>query len=156
MKLANLFLITALVGVVAAIGCSEDSNGGNGGGGTGGSTDDACVGPLCDADDDAKAACNAMIAECNATQEADLTEEQCDEIGNATFCTEGEGGNGGNGGGGGAGGDLGCSILACETDDALKEKCEAAVQFCIDWCTVDPECQADECAGLNVLICNVV
>ena len=36
MKLANLFLITALVGVLGAIGCTTDSGNGNGNGGTGG------------------------------------------------------------------------------------------------------------------------
>ena len=178
MKLSRLFVIAMLVGTVGAFGCSDDDGGtggtagtgggaggtggtagtGGGAGGTGGSTD-ACVGPLCDASEP-KAACNAMIEECNATAEVDLTPEQCDEVGNAVFCTEGAGGTGGNGGnggtagGGGTGGDLGCDVLACEADTALKEQCEDAVRWCFAYCETE-ECQEDECLALGLLICNV-
>ena len=173
MKLANLFLITALVGVLSAIGCSEDTNGtaGTGGDGTGGTAGsgtagtggatDPCTGGLCDAPEpnEAKAFCIVIIDECNDTVEIDPppTQEECDVLGNAAACTEGAGGAGGGGGAGGAGGDLGCDVLACMTDDALKARCEEAVEKCFIYCATDDpnECQEDECLGLGLLICNL-
>ena len=88
---------------------------------------------------------------------APIPPESCGTIGFAAFCSGGGGGTGGTGGTGGSGGDLGCDVLACETDGELKAKCEAAVQACFSHCATDDpdECQEDECLGIGLLICNV-
>jgi len=176
MKLANLFLITALVGVVAAIGCSEDSNGtagtggsgtaGTGGsGGTGGGAADPCTGGKCTPGSTAKADCEDLVEGCEAAGAggaggASIPPESCGAIGFGAFCSEGgggTGGSGGTGGTGGSGGDLGCNVLGCQSDDDLKAKCEAAVEACFIHCAIDDpdECQEDECLAIGLLICNV-
>jgi hypothetical protein len=161
MNLSKLFVIALLAGTLGVFGCSEDDNGGTGGtgtggtGGTGGSTTDPCTGPLCDAPEP-KAFCVAIIEECNDTVEVDLTPAECDVLGNAAACQEGStGGTGGTGGAGGGGADVGCNVLGCMTDPALKAKCEAAWDACLIYCAAEEDCQEDECAALGLLICNL-
>ncbi len=141
MKLTNLFLITALIGVVAAIGCSSDpaenGNGGSGGngtagtggngGGTGGSGGaDPCTGGECENDQARKDACGIGIEYCNSLGAGGAggaggapTEQQCDAVGTAICNVDtgagGSGGSGGSGGDGGAGGNPGdCDWTAVE------------------------------------------
>ena len=138
MKLANLFLITALVSVLAAIGCSEDSqpangNGGSGGTGGGGGTD-PCTGDFCD-DSSApnKEACEEVIALCNTDPELDFTTAECQAFGKK-LCPLDPSGTGGTGGGGGTGGTPSggnCDYGDCE-NEPNKSTCETLVGICMD------------------------
>ena len=172
MKLANLFLITALVGVVAAIGCSDDppanGTGGSGGtagsGGTGGGAADPCTGGLCDSDTQVKTNCQELIAACNDFEGAggqggavDPTDQECDAIGTA-YCTStgGAGGAGGEGGAGGATPVLGCDEGKCTPGSDAQQLCEDFFRACIVVCegTANP-CGEDECLGIGLLWCNI-
>jgi hypothetical protein len=146
MKIANLFLITALVGVVAAIGCSEDSNGtagtgGSGTAGTGGSGGaDACTGGQC-ADADVKARCEEGVEYCKSLGAGGAggaggapTEEQCDAAGGA-FCNIDTGAGGEGGGGGNPGNcdwtvDEVCNVDTCDEDDQV-DACKSRFEDCL-------------------------
>jgi len=170
MKLANLFLITALVGVVAAIGCSDDppsnGNGGSGGtagsGGTGGNGADVCTGGLCETAD-VRIDCDTARAACKADTTIDMTDAECDAAATEFYCNVGDPGTGGTGGdgGGGTGGTgvsdiAGCNESLCATDPARQAACEEFWPLCVAFCNSEGEaCGEDECAGFAlVFICN--
>ena len=176
MKLANLFLITALVGTVAAIGCSEDTTNpggsggtagtggtaGSGGGtaGTGGSGIDlGCDEGNCTAGSEAKMDCETLTAACIADEIAN--EEECIAAGNLIFCGgDGAGGNGGNGGNGGTGGSGGapdpdavCDEGACAEPGEVQDQCKAVLDACL---IAEPEENWDECViGVQLIICKI-
>lgn len=153
MKLANLFLITALVGVLGAIGCSDDTEGPGGAGGNGGSAGsggtEPCTGGLCEVAD-VKIDCEAAIVTCNADAELNLTPAQCDAFATEFYC------NTGAGGAGGASGIPGCNESLCATDAERRALCEEFVPACIEFCEGSAEaCGEDECLGFAlVFICN--
>jgi hypothetical protein len=160
MKLANLFLITALVSVLGAIGCTTDSgngngNGGTGGdgaagnGGTGGAAADACTSGECETSGtDVQTACGAVKDFCNdpaccnvpgtggtgGTMMIDPSEADCDDVGQLV-CILGAGGTGGTGGTGGAGAtcdDFNAQeVCSLCTVDNLKPACEDAFANCL-------------------------
>lgn len=118
MKLGNLFLITALVGVVAAIGCTTESGNGNGNGGSGGAAADACTsGDCADSSSDVQGVCGRVKDYCNSddcctlpgtggtggTTTINPDSDTCDDVGQIA-CILGEGGTGGTGGTAGTGG----------------------------------------------------
>jgi hypothetical protein len=154
MKLANLFLITALVGVVAAIGCSDDpppsnGNGGTGGSGTagsgggGGSIDVGCDEGRC-VDDAEATKCKDGIAACIVVEPAN--EAECVAAGNLIFCDDsGAGGTGGTGGTGGAPvpSEV-CDVGLCAEAGPARTECEEILALCVEYVL---EAQWDECAG---------
>jgi hypothetical protein len=176
MKLTNLFLITALIGVVAAIGCSSDpaenGNGGSGGngtagtggngGGTGGSGGaDPCTGGECENDQARKDACGIGIEYCNSLGAGgeggsggavDPTPEQCGAVGTAICNVDtGAGGNGGAGGNPG-----GCDWTAleicalCELSGGIQD-CENEFVACLLLDLGGNECE--KCSGAALLEC---
>ena len=176
MKLANLFLITALVGVLGAIGCSTDSGNGNGGaGGDGGSVGNggngggggmaACTGGECASDDARKASCEAAIAYCNSLGAGGgggaggaPTEAQCDALGNKICDIEtGTGGAGGDGGTGGTPGgcDWTAEELCAECDNAsASADCESFFGNCLENPPSGGE-DCDKCAFLALSECGI-
>ena len=144
------FMCVLALGVM---GCSETAGTGGDGGvggtaGSGGTVTDACTGGECTAGSDAKANCETALDLCINPPGAggaggngiSFTPEECKNIVEGVFC---------------AGGDLGCNVLGCAVDEALKAQCEEAVQWCLYYCAIDPECQEDQCLALVVLICKV-
>jgi len=162
MKLANLFLITALVGVLGAIGCSTDSGNGNGGtggdgaAGTGGNGVDVCKEGVCANEATAEERCRMFLTACDA---GEALPETC-AAGGLIICGEfdGAGGTGGGGGTGGAGGapdpDVVCMGGVCANDDDLEQLCKDAIALCL---ANNPAENAEECIiGLSKLICESI
>jgi len=121
-------LITALVSVLAAIGCSDDPAPQNGTGGTGGGGADPCTGDFCD--DSAqpnKAACEEVIARCNNDPELDFTTAECQAFGKE-LCPLDPSGTGGTGGTPSGGN---CDYGDC-LNEPNKSTCETLVGICMD------------------------
>jgi hypothetical protein len=177
MKLANLFLITGLVAVMAAIGCSDDppsngtgGSGGNGTGGSGGTVTDTCTGGFCGDPSEAKTACGLALEYCKSDDccpgaggaggAVDPTDEQCNALGPKICMIDfgGTGGTGGTGGAGGTGGDgtggtggtTAAEVCAdCENQDDIP-LCEAGY----DRCTLTTPTEG-ECAVGALLLCEI-
>ena len=141
MKLANLFLITGLVSVLAAIGCASDPQPQNGGGGSGGNgTTDPCTGGQC-ADQTVKERCEEGVAYCKSLGAGGAggaggapTEQQCDAAGSG-FCNI-DTGAGGEGGSGGTPGNCDftveqvCNVNTCDADDRV-DACTSRFENCL-------------------------
>jgi len=148
MKLANPFLITALVSVLAAIGCSDDPAPQNGTGGTGGGGADPCTGDFCDLPEP-KAACEAAINFCNTDPEVDLTPEECDAAG-SKFCQIDFSGTGGTGGSTPAGN---CDYGDCAEPGTERDACENAVRICENTPNLPPAVEEVCIEGANLDAC---
>ena len=71
MKLSRLFLIAVLTTTFAVVGCGDSGGGGaagsNGDGNGDGSASEACSGPLCEASNASRPACEAGFNQCAQT-----------------------------------------------------------------------------------------